>query len=109
VIFEEFVRSTPGVYRETLEFLNLETGFPVEFDPDKAAKAIQSQVLRQIRHCPAAIKEKLSLKLGLDAHQGPPRQPLPAALKQHLSPRFREDLEKTSQLLGRDLTHWANQ
>lgn len=106
IIFEDFVTNTPRCYRDTLEFLELNPHIQVEFDLDKADKVIRQKVLQQIRHSHPGIKKKLSAKIGLEAHKSPPRAPLPSALRTHLQSIFKQDLQKTGRLIGRDLTHW---
>lgn len=106
ILFDDFVPNTALCYRDTLDFLEVDANFQAEFEPGKAAKIIQPMVLQQIRHSHPEIKKKLSTKLGLEAHKGPPRAPLPPGLRSHLQSLFQTDIEKTSQLIGKDLTHW---
>jgi hypothetical protein len=103
VIFDDFVTESPRSYRDTLEFLEVDPDFPAEFDLKKAAKVIQPMVLHQVRHSHPGIKKKLSAKVRLDAHEGPPRVPLPPQLRSHLQSLFKEDIEKTSELIGKNL------
>jgi hypothetical protein len=105
VIFDDFVTDTPQSYRETLEFLEVDPNFPAEFDLKKAAKVIQPIVLRQVRRSHPEIKKKLAAKVRLDAHESPPRATLPPQLRSHLQSIFKEDIEKTSKLIGKDLMH----
>ena len=107
-IFDDFVTDTPKSYRDTLEFLEVGPNYPAEFNLKKAAKVIQPLVLHQVRHSHPEIKKKLSVKVRLDAHESPRRVPLPAPLRSHLQTLFKEDIEKTSQLINKDLTHWLN-
>jgi hypothetical protein len=103
VLFDDFVSDTPRSYRDTLEFLEVDPNFPAEFDLQKAAKLIQPAVLQEIRHSHPEIKKKLSAKVRLDAHESPPRAPLPPRLRSHLQAIFKEDIKKTSELIGKDL------
>jgi hypothetical protein len=106
VIFDDFVTDTPQAYRETLEFLEVDPNFPAEFDLKKASKVIQPMVLQQVRHSHPEIKKKLSAKVRLDAHEGSSRSPLPPQLRSHLQSIFKEDIEKTSELININLMHW---
>ncbi len=106
VIFDDFSKDTPQAYRDTLEFLEVNPDFPAEFDLKKASRVIQPLVLQQIRHSHPGIRKKLSTKLGLEAHKSPPREPLPPGLRSHLQSLFKPDIEKTSQLIDKDLTYW---
>lgn len=105
VIFDDFVTDTPQSYREALEFLEVDPNFPAEFDLKKASGVIQPIVLRQVRRSHPEIKKKLAAKVRLDAHESPPRAPLPPQLRSHLQSIFKEDIEKTSKLIGKDLMH----
>jgi hypothetical protein len=106
IVFDDFAQNTAQCYRDTLEFLEVDASFQAEFDLEKAARIIQPMVLKQIRHSHPGIKKKLSNKTGLRAHQSPPRTPLTPALISHLLHRFKEDIKKTSHLIGKDLMHW---
>jgi hypothetical protein len=106
IVFDDFVQNTAQSYRNTLEFLEVGPNFPAEFDLKKASKVIRPTVLHQLRHSHPGIKKKLSAKVRLDAHEGPPQAPLPPQLRSHLRAIFKEDIEKTSQLIDKDLTYW---
>lgn len=106
IVFDDFAQNTAQCYRGTLEFLEVDTDFQAEFDLKKADKIIRTMVMQQIRHSHPEIKKKLANKTGLRAHQSPPRTPLTPELISRLHHRFKEDIKKTSQLIGRDLMHW---
>jgi hypothetical protein len=106
VIFNDFVKQTPRCYREILQFLQVDPNLETEFDIKKAAQVIRPKVLGQIRRGHPEVKKKLSSKTGPEAHQGPPRPPLPPALSLRLQRVFKDDIKKTSQLIGKDLMHW---
>jgi hypothetical protein len=106
VIFDDFAAGTAQCCRETFEFLGVDPGFRVECDPDKASQSIRPLVLQQIRRAHPGVKKKLSAKTGLRAHKSPRRTPLSPQLKSRLKALFREDIEKTSRLIGIDLNHW---
>jgi hypothetical protein len=106
IIFNDFVKQTPRCYREILQFLQVDPDIETEFDIKKAAQVIRPIVLGQLRRSHPEVKKKLSSKTGLEAHQGPPRPPLPADLSSRLQWVFKDDIEKTSRLIGKDLMHW---
>ena len=108
IVFDDFSKDTPRCYRETLEFLELDSSFPAEFDLEKADRLIRPQVLQQIRGSHPEVKRKLANKTGLKAHKSPKRNPLPPEFISALNNLFRDDIEKTGQLIGRDLRHWVN-
>ncbi|MCP4152570.1 MAG: hypothetical protein GY757_32840 [bacterium] len=108
IIFDDFVSETQRVYREVLTFLEVDPEFEGEFDLKKATRIIRARVIEQLRHTHPEVERKLSKKTGLRAHQGPRRSPVTPQLKAHLKKLFREDIEKTSRLIDRDLTPWVS-
>ena len=107
VIFDDFAADTARSYRETLTFLGVEPDFRAEFDLKKADEVIRKLVFNEIRHAHPEVKKKLSNKTGLRAHKSPPREKLSPELRSRLRSLFKEDIEKTGDLIGRDLTHWV--
>ncbi len=107
VIFDDFAADVGQSTRETLAFLEVDEGFRAEFDLEKADAIIRPIVLQQIRNAHPEVKNRLSIKMGLKAHKSPSRVPLPPELKARLKALFKEDIEKTGALIGRDLNHWC--
>lgn len=107
VIFDDFAADTARSYRGVLDFLGVDPGFRAEFDLKKADGVIRKQVLNEIRHAHPEVRKKLASKTGLRAHKGPRREKLSPELDARLRSLFKEDIEKTSRLIGRDLTHWT--
>ena len=107
VIFDDFASDTAQSFRETLAFLGVDDHFQAEFNLEKADTIIRPMVLQQIRCAHPEVKKKLSTKTGLKAHKSPSRTPLPSELKVRLKAHFKEDIEKTGELIGRDLNHWC--
>ena len=105
ILFGEFAGDTARCYKETLGFLGVDPGFRAEFDLKKAGEIIRPLVVNQIRQSHPEVKKKLSTKTG-KTHQGPYRTPLSPKLQSHLREMFKEDIEKTSRLIGKDLTKW---
>lgn len=105
IVFDEFAKDTARSYKDTLEFLQIDSSFRAEFDLKKAAAVIRPIVLNQVRNSHPEIKRKLSTKMG-ETHQGASRRPLSPELRSYLRGLFKEDIEKTGQLIGRDLSHW---
>ncbi|MGA2499243.1 MAG: sulfotransferase [Tepidisphaeraceae bacterium] len=117
IIFEDFVKDTPRVYRETLEFLGL-PNFAAKLEVVNAAKPValgvnrffgQRPALRSIVHrfVPAAVQRKIVDALPYFTKTLKREAKISPELRSKLAPRFREDIEKLSELLGRDLTHWT--
>jgi len=108
IMFDDFVNNTAECYRGILNFLEVDSSYPAEFQLRKADKLIRPLVFQQIRSSHPEVKKKLSQKTGLKAHKGPNRKPLPTELINNLTDLFWHDIEKTGRLIGRDLQNWLN-
>jgi len=107
VIFDDFAADTARSYREVLDFLGVDTGFRAVFDLKEADVSIRKRVFNEIRHAHPEVRKKLASKTGLRAHKGPRREKLSPELIARLRSLFKEDIEKTGRLIGRNLTHWT--
>lgn len=107
IIFDDFSADEARSVRETLTFLEVDDNFRVELDLEKTDVIIRPRVLQQIRGAHPEVKKRLAIKTGLKAHKSPSRAPLSSELKSRLKALFKEDIEKTGELIGRDLNHWC--
>ena len=122
IIFDDFVADTRASYAQTLQFLGLDddgrTDFPKmnpsrQYKLDWLGKLYQSppapleRPMRLLRSWVMKQESPLKRKLADVVAKKKPRDPLRPEFKAHLRDVFRPDLEETSQLLGRDLTHWV--
>jgi hypothetical protein len=114
-LFDDLKRSPRGVMEEVYRFLGVDPAFVPDFDTPHAPgglpvsrileslftnKAIQSAV-KPLIPSGAANWIKRVRRRNL---QPAPR--LPAELKRELTGQFREDITRTSALIGRSLNHW---
>ncbi len=107
ILFDDFAHNTAQCCADTLRFLDVDSEFQSEFDLKKASALIRPMVVLQLRDTLPEIKRKLSIKTRLKAHRGPKHNTLPPRLHNHLQQLFRRDLEKTGELIDRDLSHWV--
>ncbi|HEX3126898.1 MAG TPA: sulfotransferase domain-containing protein [Thermoanaerobaculia bacterium] len=105
VLFEDFRRDNAKVYREVLEFLEVDPTFEPELDPARAAERIQVMAIRQLRRTDPRVRSKIGRE-GLRQHAGS-REPLAPAVRSALRETFRSDVTRLGELLGRDLSHWS--
>ena len=105
ILFEDFRRDNAKVYREVLEFLDIDPGFTPELDPARAAERIQLMAIRQLRQTDPRVRRRMSRE-GIKQHTGPKGQPMSPEVKARLRQIFRPDVERLGELLGRDLSHW---
>lgn len=121
IVFDEFVEDIARVYREVLEFLEIPHDGKREFPMINENKVHRSEILGALLlRPPNALRiawrqyKKVfgyeTLKLGEKVIRANSRKqrraPLPVPFRGRLVEAFREDVDKLSRLLGRDLSHW---
>ena len=120
IIFDEFIGDTAGVYRDTLRFLDVSPRFQPVFRKVNASRRARSRAVGRLLSNPPQALLKFALRAlpygvlhGLlqgAAHLNRSYEPLPplgADLRRHLQAEFLQEVERLSELLGRDLTHWC--
>lgn len=120
IIFDEFVRDTAGVYRDTLKFLNVNPTFRPVFQKVNANKSVRSRVVARLLGNPpeflllgassiVPFTALYGLSRGLRSLNSKytPRPPMRPELRRELQAKFRPEIEQLSELLGIDLTHWC--
>ena len=131
ILFDDFIARTPEVYRQTLEFLGVETaGAPTEFTVvngnvngnDSIRSPFMRAVLndRYVRQTAITLRSCLPRgmfdvvkKAGLalsksNSNRSPSaRPPIDRELQQSLREEFAPEVERLSLLLNRDLTQWS--
>ena len=119
IIYDDLKAETRAVYQQTLEFLNIDTRFEPDFNAVNASKYPRNAVIQRFLMRPPAwvmaagkavlpLARPLYWKLrGMNSrHEA--RPPLDPALRSQLQREFLPEVERLSQLLGRDLTHWCH-
>jgi hypothetical protein len=115
IIFEDFVRDIPGAYRGVLEFIGVDPEFAPDFRVINAGAQRRSQRVQQlllsdrvIRTAKTVIPKRVRPGIGRvwDRLNSRPeqREPLNPQTAAKLRSELLPDIERTSQLLGRDLT-----
>jgi hypothetical protein len=128
IIYDDFAADTPGVYHKTLEFLGAcPSGIDpkIEFGVVNGNQTVKSSVLRTILQDPMvrgtaislrsrlpkpifALVQKAGLKLCSLNVRPEKRMEFSTELQHSLQREFAPEVERLSDLLGRDLTHWSN-
>lgn len=120
VIYDDFKRDVSGTYRGVLEFLGVSLDFEPEFrvvnsNKRPRSRALQDFILKPPHSVRALGKSALPLTLrhriigklnNLNARHEP-RQPMVPELRKRLQSEFAPEVERLSDLLERDLTHWS--
>ena len=128
VIFDDFKADTASVFRDVLDFLEIDAGFQTTFDIVNPNKEVRLEWLQKL-----IVRSGFSLMLLKDrltylatTHSIVPvsyrtravkgviavytkyerRSPLTDDLRGRLAQGFQSDIDKLSDMLGRDLSHW---
>jgi hypothetical protein len=120
IIYDDFRDHTARVYQETCAWLGVDNAFRPAFRVVNPAKRIRSYQLRGLLDNPPAVlrrfggpllprslRHNLLRRLRRLNTKHTPRAPLDANLRRQLQNEFLPDIERLSELLGRDLTHWC--
>lgn len=118
ILYDDFKDDPAAACGEIFSFLEV-APHPVEISVINASKRIRNKKLASFLDPPPAIVRKLGRSLtsaerrqklfrtfrDLNTQHGP-RQPLSASFRQQLQQEFAPDVDRLSELLGRDLSHW---
>lgn len=127
IIYDDFQRDLASVYRQTLEFLGVDSQFRPRFDVINPSKQVRSAALQKAllffhisplelkrsrlgklaKFVPARIQNPLyrMLRALYLVEKRPP--PMSAELRLQLQQEFLPEVQHLGDLLGRDLTHWC--
>jgi hypothetical protein len=125
VLFDDFTKNTEKVFRETLEFLDLDPDFETDLQPINSNKKVRNTHLQSfIKYPPKrmlelgkyllpipqtwrrALLENTKSYLKQLNTQKATRSPLDGALKAELIEEFTPEIQRLEHLIGRDLSHW---
>lgn len=119
ILYDDFKRDTASVYRDTLTFLGADTAFEPVFEVINSNQVVRSPELRDYfrrgplpvrlarQVLPEAIRVKGSQWIRKVNSRTVARPPMDADLRRQLQAEFAPEVEKLSELLGRDLSHWV--
>ncbi len=120
IIFDDFVRQTAEVYRDTLSFLKVSTEFQPRFQKINSSGRMLNRKLYSLMTRPpqpvrsfvqsvmpfSLIQRMIWGFINLNSHYFA-RPPLNSELKSQLQAEFLPEVKQLSTLLGRDLTYWC--
>jgi hypothetical protein len=115
LLFEDLKRDTPGVLQGVYRFLDVDPTFVADLETPHNVGGMPSNLLLERIFKSGALRRAVSplvpkrvanrvrrLRAG-NMRQAPT---LPADLRQELTGHFRDDIARTSELIGRSLEHW---
>jgi hypothetical protein len=122
ILFDDLRQDLPGVYQRLLDFLNVDPNYRPEFgliNPNKRVRSLQvRRILKQRPPWARTLARSLIPVPGLRQRvrdsisrwnvSYAPRLPLAESLHQELVAELTPDIERLSQLLGRDLGAWLH-
>ncbi len=120
VLFFDDLKTQPReLYKETLDFLDLPDDGRTEFPKVNARKTPKSETVRNlvvslnkikkqlgIKKAPHALRKIKKLEMKKNRKESERSNNLSEDLKKELSEYFSKDVDKLSNLTGRDLSHW---
>ena len=119
ILYEEFKYDTVRIYRETLEFLNVDETFQTEFAVINKGKILHSQLAQKIIKArpnliikplhaimPKWMRHQLAMLLINLNIKNIERPPLTPGLRANLISFFKNDILELSALIDRDLSMW---
>jgi len=118
IIFDDFKTDTAGVYRRTLEFLEVEPDFQANFRVIHSSQQVRSTFIRSFLRNPLLIKwgsrfPAIALPINAMIRRfnatSLPRSPIDPDLRRRLQAEFLPEVQRLSELVGRDLTHWCRE
>jgi hypothetical protein len=120
IIFDDLERDPARVFAQTCEFLDVSTDFRPRLRVVNPNKRVRSRaVLRFLKSPPPGArrlaKALLPAPFRTDLRHAvqrlnikyEPRAPMDPGLRRHLQAEFLPEIERLSELLGRDLSHWC--
>ncbi len=126
IIYDDFVADTARVYRDTLNFLGVDSShIDINFRVINPNKTVRSPALRAflndplvrgtaialhswLPHSAFTMLQKIGDRLGQFNTRLEKRPPLAPDLQLSLRREFAPEVDRLSALLGRDLNHWSN-
>ena len=115
IIFDDFIKDTPDVYRKISEFLGIDPGFSPEFNVVNPNKQMRWPLLKKYTLDSPFFRKTLRWLFSDDTYAGlknfyknkmvkhEPRQPLDETFRLELMQRFRPEVKKLSDFLNKDL------
>jgi len=123
ILFDDFQKDLPGVYRRLLQFLEVNPEFRPKFSTINPNKRVRSLRLRRLLSQPGPREKALARALipWRDARQRmsailshwnvnfAPRSRMNLSLRRRLASQLAPDVERLSQIIKHDLSHWLSE
>jgi len=116
IIYDDLHKDTAQVYRETLAFLGVDPDFQIDFRRANANKRprnlfvqrmLNNRFLMAIGGRMPALALPIYRAIRRVNTEHFQRQPMSPALRRRLQQQFLPEMERLSEMVGRDVTHWC--
>jgi hypothetical protein len=116
ILYDDFTADPAKIYRETLEFLEVDPSFQPGFPIVNQNKGVRSKLLQRLTYAPLFLENVTRLPAPI-AHpiwrflkrlnmRYEPRHALDPQVRARLVDDFADDIRELSRLIGRDLALW---
>jgi len=125
ILFDDFKRDVETVFRETLEFLEIDPAFQTDLGVVNSHRVVRNRRIQKTVHrllemdwyrmqflprvrkfFPASVRRSVNNAIISTHSDIRKRDPLDAEIKQRLQKRFQPEVDALGELLNRDLSHW---
>jgi hypothetical protein len=121
IIFDDLKADIKGVYEDTLRFLGVDDGFVPPFPIVNTSKRVRNRILSDViwgrsmpfvnrwarDAVPVRLRQRASEWMQRLNSRDVRRPPMDAELRRELQVEFAPEVERLSELIRRDLTHWS--
>ncbi len=122
IIYDDLKQDAASVYQETLCFLNIDDRFQPRFEVVNPNKQVRSKTFRSLlwtlkshplarslvrATVPRPLRREVLQRLGQLNTKYVTRPAMDPELRVELQRKFHPEVQRLSELLGRDLTHWC--
>jgi hypothetical protein len=120
VVFDDLVADSGAVYREVLQFLDVDPTFQANLTVENANKAPRSKLVQRLVFAPPRplramygrlrtlpVMHRLRDRVARSNVQSVKRQPMDPELRRQLTREFAPQVEELGRLIGRDLSAWS--
>jgi len=118
IIFDDFIKNTAEVYKEVLRFLRVDDEFSPQFKIFGPSRSLKITAVRDIMSdswmtkivksvLPCNTRRLIGQAVSRWNSTDKPRPPIGEHLRKRLQEEFTPEVERLSELLGRDLTYWC--
>lgn len=116
ILYDDFKKNPAAVYQQTLKFLSLSPFSLQTYQRINPSKRLRWPIVERMVGVVGGVKRALGIKKGLGVLSSvkilntkyQERPSLPAPFRSELNAYYQQDIRRTAELIGRDLSAWAH-